>query len=158
MRFLKNKGFFINLLKNTGRKGQNSTRGAKIRPSAAFSGDLCSAYVRRTRLCPAIHYTSDDARALSAIYACRTISVLRAFAGVFSRRVRRIPATRAFAARSFTPAPAYALPLRTVSASDGLRQANMPEKENPIVRRRTEIVRAFFADILKSRPQTAIID
>ena len=47
MRFLKNKGFFINLLKNTGREGQNSTRGAKIRPSAAFSGDFCRACVRR---------------------------------------------------------------------------------------------------------------
>ncbi len=49
MRFLKNKGVFINLLKNTEREGQNSTRGAKNRPSAAFSEDICSAYVRRTR-------------------------------------------------------------------------------------------------------------
>ena len=43
MRFSKNKGVFINLLKNAVRTGQNSTRGAKIRPSVAFSGDFCRA-------------------------------------------------------------------------------------------------------------------
>ena len=53
MRFSKNKGVFINLLKNavragqnSARKGQNGARSAKIGPSAASSGDFCRVRVR----------------------------------------------------------------------------------------------------------------